>query len=37
MFEIKVHVILLDVRWNRDPQNKNDSTEILGEAQWIWL
>ncbi len=31
----RLHVILLDVRWNRDvPDTGGD---ILGEAQWAWL
>ncbi len=31
----RLHIILLDVRWNRDAPDTGG--DILGEAQWAWL
>lgn len=33
----KVLVIMLDVRWNRDPKNATNPTDVLGSTQWHWL
>ncbi|KAL4455388.1 hypothetical protein ABPG74_012540 [Tetrahymena malaccensis] len=32
----QVKLVMLDVRYSRDPYGK-EATEMLGEAQWIWL
>lgn len=34
---MRVKVVMLDVRWNRDGRNWTDANEMLGEKQWEWL